>query len=622
MGSEWSNTGSAENVPLIMRAATTCESGIDVSGITNIYRRAQVRGPDRFSREAQPLDIPAVVTVNKIIAADTANKIIGVDDAKAGTVVAENAGYPYTLRNQPIVEILMEIDGPQAQNGGPGYLAGFFWAVVNMTVSSSLEGIGRSAATIMYAIDASDELLNCTSSLEYTRPIFLATGYNESYDAPVRIRIRALACLDGKILSQQERGVELVPGPYLTIATNISNVTNYSELNELGGNGLVTAACSVLAISFDVLCNGQVSLLRNFFAGGPSLSGMNVVVKVLAVSNIEAAAWRKALLLQEILNVSESSGVVSAVHIESVNVTVPVPNWRLIPVTEPCTSHYDCASEPTGQQLVNGENITQYGWGRSFCAIWGSSVTNGVGPTCDSCRLYCTAASLSSVDGICPENCGTPWSGTLPPCLSAQILEDNYNCDSRHRFELWQHSSPGNSPPNPQISSVSYRRTMSPFNNILGAVVVTQTRASTVTCLNGGNERLTSFTSAHSVTCVGPPASNRNGSGGYGVDPTFQVFSTLFDGKETAEQYYNGQQIPDLQSSPQTKYNGVLEGYFTSDGTFVPYGFFPHWWDQVQKHIALRTVIYFASFIKQLNYFPSCCLVYYFIPAFRTFKRS
>ena len=569
MGTEWVNTGAAENVPLILRAATECETGLDISGISNIYRRSKVDGSRQNYAPAE--SDHTIHTWNNRQGLGEATALAGNIAGLDGISEAVDMINRPSLRNRPVASLEMVIYGPQGQNAGPGYLSGFLWAVVNLTLNS-VESSSKAATIIRYSVG--DKLLNCTAGQEYTGPIFLAATSNVSEDAPELTYIHALACIGGTVLAQQEGNLDLVHGPYLTISTNITIANIHSDLFEITSNSLSTAACTVLSIS--LICDERVSILWDGFAS----SGMGVVtVKILAESNFEAAAWRKILLSQRNLNVSDSSGVVFPVRIDSVNVTVPVPNWRLIPVTDPCTSHYDCASEPTGQRVVNGENVTQYGWGRSFCAIWGSTVTNGVGPTCDSCRLYCTSASLSSIDGICPENCGTPWSGTLPPCLSAQILRENYNCESRRRFELWQHSSPGNPPPNPQTSSVSYMRTVSPFNNILGAVVVTQTRASTAACVNEGNERLTSFTSSHSVSCIGPELSGRNGSGGYGVDPTFEVFSSLFDGKDMANQYYNGQEV--AQSGPQANYNATLEGFFSSDGAFVPFGFFPHSWDQV-----------------------------------------
>ena len=584
MSTEWANTGAAENVPLIMRAATTCESGIDTSGITNLFRRQQMElFPDprdsqydhKSSKSLSPEEAlllkPDALTPEPVSAKPT--RQAHSSDIKFAKAGIDNTHF---LRNQARTDLKISIDGPQGQSGGPGYLTGLFWAVVNLTVQTEAESSEIVSPQIRFLVG--DDIPNCTFGSEYKEPFFLSSASNMSDDASEHIYIRAVACVDGMTVARQQQTIDLVPGPFLSITIATGN--NSGEFAQLPASSLVTATCSLLSIASDISCDGRVSFLSNQYAA--SRTGVVGTLKVLTESNVEAAAWRKILISRSNLNVSEG-GAISAVvvRIESVNVTVPVPNWRLIPVTEPCTSHYDCASQVTGQQLVNGKNVTQYGWGRSFCAVWGSRITNGAGPTCDFCGLYCTAASLTSVDGVCPENCGTPWAGKLPPCLSAKILQDNYNCESRRRFELWQHSSPANPPPDPQSSSVSYMRTMSPFNNILGAVVVTQSRASTVTCSNEGNVFLSSFTNAHNVTCVGPPAPDRTESGGYGVDPTFEVFSTLFDGKDTAVQYYNGQQVSDVKSASQENYNAPLEGYFALDGTFIPYGFFPHWWDQV-----------------------------------------
>ena len=314
------------------------------------------------------------------------------------------------------VNLRVRVDGPDAADGGAGYRDGLFWAVVNMTAEPA------AGVELRYALDP-DEPLNCSTGSKYGDPLFL---YNSTEGGGV-VRVRAVACAGGAPVAREEVMAELVPGPSLVISTNLS--TSRREL-AAALTALEEAVCLALQIGEAVLCDGRVS------AGTvQSEVGDGLAVSVLAASNVEAAAFRKQLLALRVLP-SVASAAKKATGILGINVTVPVPHNRRRQVNQPCQSHYDCAAEVTGVQLINGTNVTQYGWGRAFCALWGSSLTQGIGPTCDSCRLYCTAAVLSSVDGVCPENCGTPWSGELPPCLSAMSLRETYNCQSRRKFEV------------------------------------------------------------------------------------------------------------------------------------------------------------------------------------------
>ena len=155
---------------------------------------------------------------------------------------------------------------------------------------------------------------------------------------------------------------------------------------------------------------------------------------------------------------------------------------------------------------------------------------------------------------------------------------------TRTRTQVWSYYSPEHPPPDPLPTGVVSQRTVSPFNNLLGAVVFTQTRAARVDCSNGGNAGLSAFTSSRDVQCAGslPDSRNLSSSGGFGVDPTFSIASSLFDGKDMATQFYNGQNIPDTQYSAQAVYKDP-EGVQSVNGGFIPYGFFPHWWNTVTR---------------------------------------
>jgi hypothetical protein len=53
--------------------------------------------------------------------------------------------------------------------------------------------------------------------------------------------------------------------------------------------------------------------------------------------------------------------------------------------------------------------------------------SDGAGPRCDHCLLYCTRPDFSSVDCDCPEGCGDILpAGWRPSCLSAEKLRAQY----------------------------------------------------------------------------------------------------------------------------------------------------------------------------------------------------
>ncbi len=144
------------------------------------------------------------------------------------------------------------------------------------------------------------------------------------------------------------------------------------------------------------------------------------------------------------------------------------------------------------------------------------------------------------------------------------------------------HSANGGPGTSPRRTDFSRLRTLSGFNNIVGAVVVTQRRSRRATCRNGGGDvGLSAFTQAHGINCT--EASGRDGRP-FGIDPSFSKFSSLYSGKHAATEYYNGKLVSGAGASPQQAFPDPLEGYFGPDG-FIPYGFFPHEWDTVARRL-------------------------------------
>ena len=399
VGEEWSDAGAEYNVPAIRAAATDCGAGLDVSGIVNIYRSLpapEAAAPRRRRADGGGSGGSEAAVGSQFLAGPG-----------PGRALLQAAGPTPT---GPSVAI--SLGGPAARDAGPGYGEGLLWAVLSVAAK---DGQGGDVGDAEVWVSWGNSSAGCGDGGLYRGAVVLT----RTEPAPAG-SVRAVWCRGGAAVAAAEAAVpDIRPGPQLhfTVTLGAASGANLSAAEVAGA--VLRATCAALGVNQLCAERGRVAA-----ADDPPASA---AVTVMAVSNVEAAAWRKALVTNESLLplalAEELPSAAAGAGVAGVRVDVPVAEELLRTIQQPCTSHYDCVGEVTGTATVNGSQVPLHGWGRAFCAVWGSPQTGGVGPSCDHCRLYCTNAELSSVDGVCPEDCGTPWAGTLPSCLDAGLLQ-------------------------------------------------------------------------------------------------------------------------------------------------------------------------------------------------------
>jgi hypothetical protein len=216
-----------------------------------------------------------------------------------------------------------------------------------------------------------------------------------------------------------------------------------------------------------------------------------------------------------------------------------------LPVGAPCAAHSDC------DQTVEDPFVNHTG---TFCGLVG-----GKGPSCSYCA-FCQN-NYDGVDGRCAAQCGL--DGEFPQCVDAGGLVAGFSCPSTHAFSVYEYSPAGN-PPKVQPPSQPSLPEITPHNYLVGPIMVSQTRRRQGPCSDVQSLPMRVF--ANRTTC---PASGRD-SAPYGMDPAFLSASTIYDGKLSIADYYNGSEVKTVVTA------------FSSGSTFtdqVPYGFFPHQYD-------------------------------------------
>ena len=195
-----------------------------------------------------------------------------------------------------------------------------------------------------------------------------------------------------------------------------------------------------------------------------------------------------------------------------------------------CTSHYDCMPLDL---FCNSKN------------------------ECAKCAL-CAIDAVDAVDGNCPLDL-CPKSGGFPECVDPTLIANaGVPCANEAHFEIWQYNQPGNKTwPSIVPSPKQEARFVTPYNRMVGAIVLSQTRRKSGSC-RASDPWILSYLSSTANECQ----SSDVDASPYGLDPTFQRFSDLYDGKNVAQDWY---------------YNSERE----LNGTGYPRAFFPHSHDPV-----------------------------------------
>ena len=574
--------GADVNLPILMNAQVPCTTGIDQAAVNVLYRSLEEGAPRRRRRQPHNASPPG------------ANSSAARDPAAAGApAVPTRPSWPgdRQLGGRPpsgpgplfggrragtnLSLLFVNVSGPPSSLGGPGYDEGLFWAELRIELAGVDAGSSGNLSVWYWVVD-SGAPPNCSGAggALYTGPTLISSLAWGGV-------VHAIACAGGVPVDAGQSGYNaLVRGPHATIVMSLApGAAGDGDFAPL----LEEALCAALAIAD--FCEERVVLDVADVSVGAATA------YVLAASNAEAGSWRQLMVLNAtVLDYYLPAGEVGYnLTVRDVSVTVPVPRYKLHHPWQYCTSHYDCATVDPSRI---GTNITEtlpedLVWGGGFCAAYGSRLSAGRAPTCDYCQLYCTIESIDSFDGVCPEHCGNSWSGKLPACMSAMKLKETYSCADRHQFELRQFTKAGEAVPDPRRAKMNVLRSLTPSNNLIGGVILTQYRVPIGDCPPSDVAGMDRFASLHGVQCADTAGVDARP---FGVDPAFTASSTLFDGKHTPQEFYN------LSTETFTTRRAGAPAT-------TPFGFFPHQWDSTRRAPKNASLVWPASVDEFKLYF-------------------
>ena len=124
---------------------------------------------------------------------------------------------------------------------------------------------------------------------------------------------------------------------------------------------------------------------------------------------------------------------------------------------------------------------------------WGG----GPGQFCDktnSCATCgdCQNDANDAIDGTCPQDL-CPGSGKLPTCLDASLLLDSWACPDVYKFQVRKHFPDAKGAPEVAYPPKVTARYMTPFNRLVGGVLLTHTRTKLKSCAASFNPVVQSF---------------------------------------------------------------------------------------------------------------------------------
>jgi hypothetical protein len=227
-----------------------------------------------------------------------------------------------------------------------------------------------------------------------------------------------------------------------------------------------------------------------------------------------------------------------------------------------CTSHYDCA------EGLFCSFFALKTWDQGNRQIQDQFL--GMSYGCDTCNT-CFDSEAYAIDGSCPQDKCGPRSGTLPKCWDAQKLLVNLSCSDKYALNLSGVESNNRlKSPTEQPANTLRARFLTPFNRLVGALVVKQKRmkmldyrstneSSQEGVCNFRNDSFSTYSRtadpSRGLICLDNEGRDAEF---FGIDPVFAAFSSLYDGKLNPFDFYK-------------------KNEFTS--SVNPYGFFPHTYD-------------------------------------------
>ena len=252
-----------------------------------------------------------------------------------------------------------------------------------------------------------------------------------------------------------------------------------------------------------------------------------------------------------------------------------------------CSAHSNCTQ--MDYSLNPNKKVQGAGYNGTFCRKGGY---------CDFCE-FCQHDSDDAIDNKCPTDVCAQ-SGGLPKCvngrllasyINSDVLPDSSKCSSTASFSIWNfHKASSTVSVAPPVEASPPGRFLTPFNLLLGPVLIDQTRFAEETCKRHGNEYVSNFSAGFrclatgSIT-VGDDAATSTSDMSYsegadasskalldgspfGLDPVFLATSDLYDGTLLPDHYYQ----------PAERLAVPLD-FAKPDGPsrlHIPMGFFPH----------------------------------------------
>ena len=250
--------------------------------------------------------------------------------------------------------------------------------------------------------------------------------------------------------------------------------------------------------------------------------------------------------------------------------------------TQVTESSCDC-HHVLGHNLILALGLSQI---QQYCTVGAGAVEDG----CQNYTISATAAALTQMYGLtgtvsvsnsngdgrktlldvpfCTVDPVDVSAASLPadrcggtsPCFDATRMYQNFKCRSKFSFEVWMYGDNGRAVSVKDTTKSNTQRTLTPFNNLIGSVIITQYKRTSVQCELSSNDAINKLISQYN--CQG----GRN-TDPFGTDPMFLSFSSLYNGKLNPSDFYNDTEKP-FQTGESTgvSYSGN------------PYAFFPHEW--------------------------------------------
>jgi hypothetical protein len=203
-----------------------------------------------------------------------------------------------------------------------------------------------------------------------------------------------------------------------------------------------------------------------------------------------------------------------------VQVQVQMPDSLKVGEGGACKSHYHCAG--TGL----------------FCSSR---------QVCEPCR-FCSIDAFDSIDGICPQTL-CPKSGGFPECVDGEkLLDEIGKCKSSYAFSVWRYGDPKmRVAPEVKPKAKPRPKYITPFNRLVGAVSVTQRRRRQANC-SVENPYMDKYLQTTGATCQSTEGTDASP---FSLDPTFQRFSQVYNGKLVVEStYFDSERANDQDRSP------------------------------------------------------------------------